>query len=259
MNAMHRARYGDEWPDTYVAPPNYGEGYFARYTAYHAAPGWNSYINSGASPPQTINYAGSFQGASQQPTAGYFNAIKYRCTTNDWTLQAIQHGAGYGGTSTMHYRIGVWEGNDVNIPTGAGLMSDTGNQSVALAWTGGYPTNSIPVPGLYTGTGGAEGTAVLTQNLWYTIGIVYTSSMTQAFSYGYSGGGQGYFHPGAAWGIGTYSATNAGGTTNISGVSFEANAYGTFGQGNGWPTLVGNYGSGTYSGPMSAIKVKVWQ
>lgn len=255
MNDMHKASVGEEWPTTYVAPPNYGEGYFARYTAYHAAPTWNSYITE----PDVINYGGSFQGAGFTAPAGYFNAIKYRCTSHDWTLQAIQHGAGYGGTSTLHYRIGVWEGNDVNIPTGAGLMSDTGNQSVALAWTGGYPTNSIPAPGLYTGAGGAEGTALLSQNTWYTIAIVYTSSMTQASSYGYSGGGQGYIYPGAAFGSGYFKATNAGSTQTSVYCTFESDAYTSYGQGNGWPTLNGNYTSGTTSGPITAIKARVWQ
>jgi len=253
-NDIQRAKKGEEWPPAWQAPPNYGDGYFARYTAYHAAPTWSSYITT----PNVINYGGNFQSAGFTASAGYFNAIKYRCTSHDWSLQAIQHGAGYGGTSTLHYRIGVWEGDNVNILTGAGLMSDTGNQSVALAWNSQYPTNSIPAPGLYTGAGGVEGTAVLSQNTWYTIGIVYTSSMTAASSYGVNGAGQGYFHGGASFGSGSFKATNSGGTTSVY-CTFEANPYSSWGQGNGWPTLVGNYSSGLHTGPMSAIKARVWQ
>tara|TARA_B100000029_G_scaffold20789_1_gene21024 strand:- start:419 stop:1270 length:852 start_codon:yes stop_codon:yes gene_type:complete len=253
MNDMHRARAGDEWPPTTIPPPNYADGYFHRYInqGHHYSPNWLTYNDTWVNQTNLRN--------QHSIVSGWFNAVRFRCTTHDWTLQGIQHGnKTSSGSQTLYYRIGVWEGNDVNILTGSGLMEDTGSVSHVMNGQG-WPYNSSDF--LLTGAGGAtDGTAVLTQNTWYTVAILYEQSWSGTYcAYSYSGDTGGYYYPGTQqYGTGTLTATNAGGTTTLY-PYFEMDAYGTYGQGNGWPTLSGNWQSSGTSGPISSIKIKVWQ
>jgi hypothetical protein len=252
MNDMHRARVGDEWPPQTIPPPDYVDGYFNRYInqGHTYSPSWLTYND---------NWVNNTNLSTDSAIVnGYFNAVKFRCTTHDWSLQGIQHGnKTSSGNQNLYYRIGVWEGNDVNILTGAGLMEDTGSVSHVMVGQG-WPYNNSDF--LLTGSGGlTDGTAVLTQNTWYTVAIVYEASWSGTYcAYSYSGNGQGYYYPGIQqYGAGNLTATNAGGTTSAS-VYFEQDSYNTHGQGNGWPTLNGNYTANGSTGPISSIKVKCY-
>ncbi len=251
MNDMHRAVVGGEWPPTTIPPPDYADGYVFRYINQgHQYPPSYANITDTWNNQANLRYTGGI-------ASGYFNAIKFRCTTHDWSWQGIQHGnKTSSGSQTLYYRIGIWEGDDVNIPTGAGLVEDTGSVNVSLTGSGGYPYDNVF---FLTGAGGlTDGTTVLTQNTWYTVAIVYEQSWSGLYcGYSFNGDGGGYYYPGSPYG-GTLTATNAGGTTTLY-PSFEYNSFsGNYGQGNGWPTLNGNYNSMGSGGPISAIKVKVY-
>ena len=248
INDLQRARAGGEWPPPFEAPPTYADGYTWRTSNYVFAPYWN--YGGMTNNIGSANQGGSSAAAS---TVGNFNALQMRCITHDWTLQGIQHGYGTGSATggILYYRIGVWEGGTVNDETtGSGLMQDSGNSQMTLQSNTGAAA-SVIIP---AGASNTDGTAVLTQNTWYTVAIVYTQATTlYRFGYDYSSG---Y----SATGLGTFTVTNAnnGGSISLYPSMEYANISGRSNSpSNGWPTLSsGSYSTYTTADPMSMIKAR---
>ena len=231
-NQQRNAEYGERWPPTQTFPPNYADGYVARFTGY----------SSGDTDTQTnaVNNWLRYLGANT------FNAITVRCTSHDWTLQRFFHGSGmdaYGGA--FYARCTVWTGEQVNNGT---VMEDSGNQSYNLGWQWS-PTRAIK---LGVAPNYADGTAVLTQNQWYTVGVSYYQTCVARCGTWYGGNGYGSSLTSVSM---TCSATDAGGTTTLTS-SWEFKTAGYSYLSGQWAT---NDTSSSNQGPIGALQVKVWK
>ena len=153
-NQVQRARVGDVWPEPFVPPPNYVQGYVSRFT------GWNSgNLN-------TYPYNNMVNSHSAYPQTNQFNAVTWTCTSHDWTLEKVQHGNGRNVGGTVYFRVVVWASTQYNTTT---PIIDSGNQSVGMGYNQNV-TNSYMFP---TAPNWGESTLRLTQNQPYTIGITY--------------------------------------------------------------------------------------
>jgi len=200
-NQQRNAAYGERWPDPYVPPPNYGDGYTSRV---HNISGGNSQsLNA-------INDWGSFS-----PSQNNYFALQMRCTTNDWQLTGLSIGGAFVRGGTMYYHFKLWEGGYVNPQPGTGTEIGAYNQGPTTVY---IPTSSRPAPSTWLslwGTWGAAGLR-LTQNTWYTVGFAFTQSHVQNHHalpcYWLQGQGYGNIQNSETM---TCSATNAAGTTNV--------------------------------------------
>jgi len=232
MNDVYVARNGGEWPPTYLPPPNYADGYVARFSGYlngdndsqtHSVNNWNRWLG-----------------------ANEYNAITVRCTSHDWTLQRLFHGSGIDGYGGAFYaRCTVWQGEEINHGT---VVEDSGNQSYNLGWSYS-PTRAIK---LGVAPNYSDGTSVLTQNQWYTVGVSYYQTCVARCGTWYNGNGYGYSATSVQM---TCSASNANGTTYITS-DWEFKNAGTQYNGGQWTTS--NTASST-QGPIGVLQVKVYQ
>ncbi len=232
INQIRDARHGDVWPETYIPPPNYADGYVARFTGY----------SSGNNDSQ-VNRVNTWQ---RNLYANYFNAISVKCTSHDWTLQKFFHGMGINGYGGSFYARGtLWEGDQVNNGT---VIHNSGNQSYNLGYQSS-PTRAIKL-GLTSNYG--EGTAVLDADEWYTVGVSYYQNCTAKTGTWYGGNGYGSFLT-SVQNV-SMSATGPGGTTTISSSwLFKTAGYSYLG--GQWST---NDTSSSSQGPMGALQVKVY-
>ena len=233
MNAVQRARVGDEWPDPHVPPPNYVQGYVSRFT------GWNSgNLNTYPANNMVNNY-------SSYPQTNQFNAVTWTCTSHDWTLEYVQHGNGLYVGGWCYFRVAVWASSQYNTTT---PIIDSGNQQVYMGYNNSW-TNSIMFP---TAPSWTASTLRLNQNQPYTIGITYWNNASSQPGVYYSGlsGGSGILQPSA-----TISTTGVGGTTTITSNWQIASASGT----NSGAWSVGPMTSSNYNGPIGLLQVIVHQ
>jgi len=238
MNDQQKAEAGGEWPPAFIEPPDYADGYVTRF---------NQWLPMVANALSGSGFNAMICNAGAAPQANRYDAICWRCTTHDWTIEKVGVGNALNSGGTLAFQVAAWSGTTVNSGT---PVFDSGNQSVNQGYNTSV-TNNMFLP---TAPSWGESTAVLSQNTWYTVGIRYTQSMGHQRGYYYHGNGYGYFYNTGL--SGNLSATNNGGTTNLYGVNFESQGIsGTAGS----PWTGGSYSAYTHSSPLATLKVKVWQ
>ena len=228
-NQIQRAKEGGEWPDPWT--PGQADGWVSRCTALT---GGSSLGNS------YFNHWGGF-GMNQY----YCNYISMRCTSHDWTLQALTIGDGPS-NGYNYVQFGIWAGTQVQGNNSAGAVQWSGNNSYYFN-SGGSSGGAYRSNQYFIGAGGGAGTAVLTQNTWYAVGGAYWSNGTTMYT-AYNGGGYTNY-----WNSTSQTLT---GTATLTG-TFEWAVASTDGQGyfSNTQTLGGN----TTQGPFGAFRVVLYQ